>query len=185
MRLSHVLVAACAAAVPLLVTTPASALTTTYEAEDFTSSIVDPGFSIARAANASGLRYVALTRNAAITFSVPTKVRAFYATVRGTSCLKAGEAEAWPTYAFEGYPSYWQEDALFTGGLTAPPPATAVWGGRDGTGFVRVTSPPAGWSAPSMFHPGPARITLRFTNDWKSGPSCDRNLDVDSLTVIS
>lgn len=185
MRLPPVLVAGLAAATSLIAAAPASALVTTYEAENFTSTITSGSWTPGRAGAASGLRYVQLNSGGSITFAVPTRVRAFYAIVKSQSCAD-GKGGSAATYAYEGHPSYWQEDPYFTEWTgTVPPPAGPTFAGGAGAGFAKITSPPRGWSPPSIyFNDDPSFITVKFNNDYK-GPSCDRNLQVDALKVVS
>lgn len=187
MRLSPVIAAGLAAAASLFAVAPASAITTTYEAEQFTQSITSPSWTLGRSASASGLKYVQLNNRGGITFAVPTRVRAFSAVVKSQNCQNKGWGTGAATYEYEGHPSYWQQDPYFTEwtGLPMPAAGPVFASATTGAGFAKITSPASGWSPPSVyFNDGPALITVKFNNDFKSA-TCDRNLQIDALKVVS
>lgn len=175
-------VAAAAAAVPA----SASALTTRYEAEDYTATSNSQWVAANDdVANTSAGKYHWLYSNGALEIPVTTGVKSVTVRVKGTRCYDPSDT-AHPGNGVAAYQIATIPGSVQQSPYQDPDPATygfSTWGAGSAWNSWTFTLPYQ-YNTPL---PGatPNKIQVKFVNDFRTSSSCDRNLAIDYVDVVS
>ena len=171
-------------AATFVLVSPAAALTTRYEAENYVPSSQAWRATI----NPSGTGYLSLFSTGHLEIPVTTAVKSVTTFLRGETCKNPVETKpGYTEYQIRTYPGYHQQDA-FINPIT--PYGFDSWAAPVSSGLNDFTLPYGGYVTPGTLTGGAAnRVQVEFIRDysrWVNGvKECDRNLHIDYVEVVS